>query len=288
MAAQAQSYGHLTIFSEDGDPFTLILNGEKINDVPQTNLRVEELNQPYYKAKIIFADGVKEEISKSISITDVDNVYKDVTYKIRRDKNNSKKMKLSYFSEAEVRPDFVVPSSVQVIRYGHPQPVMQVGQTTTTTTTTVGGPVMNAGVSVNGVGVGISMHVNDAVITETTHTTTTVGHTQHAEPPVRNQGCRGNMRMSGSDFAKAIESLSKQNFEDSKMKMAKQIAQNNCMSSEQILSLCSQFKFDDNRLELAKYAYKYCTDPQSYFRVNDVFEFSSNMDALSEYVSNQR
>ena len=30
--------GHLTIFSEDGDKFTLILNGEQINDTPQTNL----------------------------------------------------------------------------------------------------------------------------------------------------------------------------------------------------------------------------------------------------------
>ena len=26
--------GHLTIFSEDGDKFTLILNGEVINDTP--------------------------------------------------------------------------------------------------------------------------------------------------------------------------------------------------------------------------------------------------------------
>lgn len=42
--SQIQPVGHLTIFSEDGDRFQLILNGELINDVPQTNLRVEDLN----------------------------------------------------------------------------------------------------------------------------------------------------------------------------------------------------------------------------------------------------
>ena len=45
--AQIGPVGHLTIFSEDGDRFTLILNGEIINDEPQTNLRVEDLNQPF-------------------------------------------------------------------------------------------------------------------------------------------------------------------------------------------------------------------------------------------------
>ncbi|MFN7675721.1 hypothetical protein, partial [Flavobacterium sp.] len=54
--AQFVPIGHLNIFSEDGDRFTLILNGEVINDVPQTNLRVEDLNQPYYNAKIRFED----------------------------------------------------------------------------------------------------------------------------------------------------------------------------------------------------------------------------------------
>ncbi|HEU0135952.1 MAG TPA: hypothetical protein VFQ50_01535, partial [Flavobacterium sp.] len=94
--AQAPPMGHLTIFSEDGDKFYLVLNGEKINDVPQTNLRVEELTQPYYNAKIIFDDKAKAEISKNyLQIADVDGIFMDVTYKIKRDKNNANKMKLN-------------------------------------------------------------------------------------------------------------------------------------------------------------------------------------------------
>ena len=84
-----QPFGHLTIFSENGDKFYLILNGEKINEIAQANLRVEELVQPYYNAKVIFEDGSKTEITKNfLQIADVDGIFSDVTYKIKRDKNN--------------------------------------------------------------------------------------------------------------------------------------------------------------------------------------------------------
>ena len=74
--AQPGMVGHLTIFSEDGDKFTLILNGEVINDVPQTNLRVEDLNQPYYNAKIKFEDNTLADITKNnLMLTDVDGIF---------------------------------------------------------------------------------------------------------------------------------------------------------------------------------------------------------------------
>src|SRR5205085_6529452 len=74
-----QKVGNLTIFSEDGDKFYLILNGEKQNTAPQTNIRVEELPQPYYNAKIIFADSAVMPISKNnLRIADADGTMMDV------------------------------------------------------------------------------------------------------------------------------------------------------------------------------------------------------------------
>lgn len=282
--AWAQPYGHLTLFSEDGDKFTLVLNGETINDVPQANLRVEELTQPYYNARIIFEDATKNELSKTIQITDVDNVYKDVTYKIRRDKNNAKKMKLSYFSDTEVRPDFIPPSNVKVIHYGHP--AQTVTQTTTTTTSSQGA---TAGMSIQGAGVGISVSVNDPMLTgtltqTTTTTTTTSGGTFEEEPA----GCFSNRCMGTSDFSAALSSLKKQSFEDTRLKMAKQIAEANCLSTDQIKQVCSSFSFEDNKLDFAKFAYVHCTDPKSYFKINDVFSFSSSSEELSDFVSSAR
>ena len=89
--AQFSPVGHLNIFSENGDKFFLVLNGEQQNDVPQTNIRIEDLNQPYYNAQIVFADKSLQQVSKNnLTLTDADGVFQDVTYKIKRDKNKKR------------------------------------------------------------------------------------------------------------------------------------------------------------------------------------------------------
>ena len=298
--AQLGPVGHLTIFSEDGDRFTLILNGEVINDVPQTNLRVEDLNQPYYNAKIRFEDKTLMDITKNnLMLTDVDGIFSDVTYKIRRDKNNKTKMKLNYFSSIPVRPDFIPPSNVHVIHYGQPrpavvvpvqQPVVGVTQTTTTTTTQTGGAAMGVGVSVGGVNMGIT--INDSMgggaVTQTTTTTTTVGggHVADHIEPVR--GCNGRSCMTAGNFNAALATIKKQSFEDTRLKTAKQVITANCLNVDQIMQIANTFNFEDNKLEFAKYAYDYCIEPRNYFKLNGIFSFSSNVDELSDYVQSRQ
>ena len=300
-SAFAQQFGHLTIFSEDGDKFFLILNGEKINDVAQTNLRVEELNQPYYNAKILFEDTNKQPISKNnLMIADVDGIFKDVTYKVKRDKNNSTKMKMKFFSQIDVDPGFLPPSNVHVIHYGTPAPAPaapsprgQVTQTTTTTTTSGTNSVgMNAGVNVNGVGVGINMTINDpdVQVTHTQTTTTTTSSSGHDYEPDQNprpRGCNNGRCMSSSDFNSALATIKNQNFEETKLKTAKQVAGGNCLSPQQIADICRTFNFEDSKLDFAKTAYDRCTEPSNYFKINNVFEFSSSVDELTEYVSSR-
>lgn len=303
--AQIGPVGHLTIFSEDGDKFTLILNGEVINDTPQTNLRVEDLNQPYYNAKIKFEDQTLTEISKnSLMLTDVDGNFSDVTYKIKRDKNNKTKMKLNYFSAIPVQPNFIPASNVHVVHYGQPrqvvvtqpvvvaQPVGGVSQTTTTTTTQTGGANVGVGVNVGGINMGIS--INDSmggeVVTQTTTTTTHTG-VQTGNAPVYVEtvrGCGGNSCMSPRDFNAAMSTIKAQSFEDTQLKTAKQVISANCLNVDQIIQIANTFNFEDNKLEFAKYAYDYCIEPRNYFKLNGIFSFSSNVDELSDYVQSRQ
>jgi hypothetical protein len=288
----AQKFGHLTIFSEDGDKFFLVLNGEKINDVAQTNLRVEDLNQPYYSAKIIFEDTSKQPISKNnLAITDVDDIYKDVTYKIKRDKNNASKMKMNFFSMTDVDPGFLPSSNVVVVHYGQPMPVLSTGVTQTTTTTTTSGTSggINAGISIDGVGVGINMTINDPAMqghAQTTTTTTTTsssnyGHGQESQ----SQGCTNGHCISQADFNSALQTIKGQNFEDTKLRTAKQIVSANCLTATQIADICRVFNFEESKLDFAKAAYGNCTEPKNYFKVNNVFSFSTSVDDLTEYIS---
>ena len=285
-----QPFGHLTIFSEDGDKFFLVLNGERINEVAQTNLRVEDLTQPHYNAKIIFEDATRAEISKNfLQIADVDGIFMDVTYKIKRDKNNPKKMKLNYYSMTEVDRGFIPSSNVTVMRYGQPMPVAvhpAATVTQTTTTTTSGG--IHAGVSVGGVGVSVSVHDPNMQVTHTqTTTTTTSSSSSQGVTYTEATGCANNRCMAQNNFNSALNNIKNQSFDDTRLKVAKQIAQSNCFTASQIAAICKTFSFDESKLDFAKFAYDACTEPSNYFKLNEVFQFSSNVDALTEYIASK-
>lgn len=299
--------GHLTIFSEDGDKFSLILNGELQNDVPQTNLRIEDLNQPYYNAKIIFADKLLLEVSKNnLQITDFEGVFMDNTYKIKRDKNKSGKMKMNFFSAIPVQQGFVAPSNVHVIHYGQPREVIVVQepvrggttQTTTTTTTQNGGVNVGVGVNIGGINMGVSISdpMGGEVVTQTT-TTTSSSHSTHTNHDGHNhgnqnnhtdtRGCGGKSCINSSDYNAAMSTIKKQSFEDTRLKTAKQVIAANCLNVDQIMQIANTFSFEDNKLDFAKFAYDYCIEPRNYFKLNGIFNFSSNVDELSDYVQSR-
>ena len=281
--AQGQPFGHLTIFSEDGDKFYLILNGEKINDVAQTNLRVEDLTQPFYNAKMIFEDKTKNEISKNfLPIADADGIFMDVTYKLKRDRNNASKMKLNFFSMIPVDRGFIPASNVHVVHFGQPAPPFGTISQTTTTTTSVGG--VNAGVNVGGIGVNISIndpYLNSTVTqTSTTHTTT---NSNHQDMHQQSNGCAGARPMMPNNFSSALQTITGQGFDDTRLNTAKQIASANCLNATQIAEICKIFGFEETKLNFAKFAYTSCTDPNNYFMINNVFAFSTSVDELTQY-----
>jgi hypothetical protein len=293
-AQPSMNVGHLTIFSENGDKFYLILNGEKQNDEPQTNLRLEDLNQPYYTARIIFANKTLSDIVKNnLQITDVDGVFIDVTYKIKRDKNIKTKMKMNFFSMIDVRPDFIPPSSVYVVHYGEPRP-QSVGynQTTTTTTTAQG---VNVGANVNIGGVNMNVSIQDPIggtsVTETTTTHSSSGFNNNNQnynnDEPRPRGCVNRAPMNNRDFSSAFETVKKLGFDETRLKTAKQIVSNNCMNTNQISQICGIFGFEESKLDFAKFAYEFCVEPKNYFKINNVFGFSSSVDDLNDYIQNR-
>jgi hypothetical protein len=298
--AQPAPTANLTIFSEDGNKFFLILNGERQNNVAQTNIRVEDLVQPYYNCKIIFEDKALGEISKgTLMVRDADNMPVDVTYKIKTDKNNGKQ-RLKYFSQEPVRPDYIAPSNVTVYHWGRPQPAPVVQQTTTTTTTT-GTPGANVNVNMGGLGVGVNININDPVIqgstTTTTTTTSSSSHTTTTHPGQPNQSeprpnlygdCTYSYSMNPKDFEEAKATIKASSFDETKLSTAKEIISSNCLYADQVAQICKLFSFEDSKLDFAKYAYNHTIDRSNYFKVNNVFSFSSSKEELSNYIRGSR
>ena len=305
ISSYAQQYGNLTVFSEDGDKFFLILNGEKQNEEAQANIRVEELNQPYYSARIIFEDKALAPITKNnLMIVDADAKFMDVTYKIKKDKN--KKVKLNYYSMIPVQEDFMPPSGMYVRQFGQPAPQTIVqqpvqvqqggGRQTTTTTTTTTSNNNNIGASLNVPGMNVNISISDPDMnthtTTTTHQTTTThsgGHQQQQQQQQQPQytgNCKG-WPMAAADFSAAKKTINESSFDDKRLSTAKTIASSNCLTCDQITQICNLFSFEDNKLAFAKFAYKYTTDPKNYFKVNNVFSFSSSKEELNEFIQGQ-
>lgn len=115
----AQPFASLNIFSENGDKFYLYLDGKKQNDIARSNIRVEDLPDLYYAAKIVFEDAAIAPVSKNnLYVSDGDDVMKDATYKIRREKNS--KPKLSFYSMLPVKQNFVPGADMYVFHYNQP------------------------------------------------------------------------------------------------------------------------------------------------------------------------
>ncbi|HNU14861.1 MAG TPA: DUF4476 domain-containing protein [Chitinophagaceae bacterium] len=100
-------------------------------------------------------------------------------------------------------------------------------------------------------------------------------------------GGYGNV-MSGREFETLKETLRKEWFETNRLTSVKVIIDKSNFTTQQVKELMLLFTFENNRLEIAKYAYAKTVDKQSYFQVNEVLTFSSSKDELARFIRNSR
>ncbi len=65
-SATAQIAHDLTVFSEDGGSFTLLINGQTVNAEPATSVTAPNINFDYAKVVIHFADGTTPDIERKV------------------------------------------------------------------------------------------------------------------------------------------------------------------------------------------------------------------------------
>lgn len=306
----------LTVFSNQGERFYLILNGIRQNEKPETNIRVEGLKAPYYQAKVIFENSNMPDIDKNIPVNDPETGQNaDVTYSIT--KNKKGETVLRYYSATPVGKTVVTAPSTTVIQYntiamppiGTHVSVTQTTQEQHTTQQTND----HIDVNVNVPGINMNVNIDDPLTNSSTHSTTTTTTTttttyttspnyddrqyletmpkvdQEIQQEYHMDGYRGKVGcpgwpMSDAKFQEAYNSIKSQSFADTQLGVAKQITKGNCLTSKQVKSIMQLFAFEDNKLQFAKYAYDHTFDIENYYIVNEAFNFSSSVDELNKYL----
>jgi hypothetical protein len=94
--------------------------------------------------------------------------------------------------------------------------------------------------------------------------------------------------MDKTAFQQLKQSIDNEAFENTKLKVAKQFIATNYFTTAQVKELVLLFSFENNRLDIAKYAYDYTIDKGNYFLVNDAFSFSNSKEALMDYIKNRK
>lgn len=93
----------------------------------------------------------------------------------------------------------------------------------------------------------------------------------------------GNVMRAG-EFESVKDALRKEWFESNRLKSAKFIIDKNNFTTAQVKEMMLLFTFENNKLEIAKYAYSKTVDKQNYYQVNEVLTFNSSKEELMRFV----
>lgn len=303
-AAFAQQTSNLVVFSENGETFTLTVNGVIQNDQPATNVTAEGLTGDFQRVSVQFEDATLGTASQNFAIEPgteqkaVIKLRKKGGYAIRP---FGEPVPLARAEKAPAPPAPTPPAQrEETVRTSQPELGGKV--TTTTTTTTIqegrGSETVRMDVGLGDQRMGINVEINDPTMTGGTTTTTvqttetltttsegTITKSPETAPAVKEEPICGPMEAAAFNSAK--RSIGSKSFADEKKTTARQVLRSSCMSTDQIIEVMGLFSFEDDKLEFAKTAYDRCSDPQNYWKINDAFTFSDSIEALDEFLESK-
>lgn len=101
-------------------------------------------------------------------------------------------------------------------------------------------------------------------------------HNNHKEP------------MSAVEFNQFRETICNNSFDDTKLAVATQAISCNYFTAAQVKDMIELFSFENNKLGLAKSAYRSCIDKNNYYVVSNAFSFESSKEELARFLQTSR
>ncbi len=91
-----------------------------------------------------------------------------------------------------------------------------------------------------------------------------------------------------SNFEQLKTTIKESQFDEERIKVAQKAVAENGVSSNQMRQLLPLFSFDDSRLTLAKFAYKYTVDKENYLQLKQELKFDKNAKELEAFISESK
>ncbi len=95
--------------------------------------------------------------------------------------------------------------------------------------------------------------------------------------------------ISEAEFDQIFQVLDKEISGQTRLTMAKQIiSAKKCFLVSQLKTLMGLMSFESGKLELAKYAYAYCSDTANYYQLTEALSFSSSKEDLMNFIKGKK
>jgi len=91
-----------------------------------------------------------------------------------------------------------------------------------------------------------------------------------------------------SDFFNLKQVLRRENFENNRLALARQNIGASYFTVEQVRQLMQLFAFEDNKLEIATFAYGQTVDKNNYFRLCEELSYSRSKDQLTQFIQSRQ
>jgi flagellar basal body rod protein FlgC len=303
----------VTFFTQNGERIWVIINGQRQNDTPQTNVKVTGLTEDSYRAKIIFQDERIADLDQNLWLRDVDNKLNDVVYNIRPDKKGNRYV-IRMVSFKPATGSTTAEQGQTVVKVHDLEPVKEpvkeatpsrnpnadikvdtkedgsIKQSITITDENGETIKMDVKVDITGFQSTTDIEVRETNSNPRGRENFRERPTRESQPvttpaPVAPVGCT--VAASTSDFNEGLKAVKNESFSDNKLNAARQFLRHNCVTTDQVRILLKEFSFEETRLEVAKMAYDKVTDKNRYFTIANEFSFSSTKSEFNSFLDSQ-
>ena len=112
--------------------------------------------------------------------------------------------------------------------------------------------------------------------------------TGNSEQLTGNEGSEvGPKVVTEEDLAAMMMRMKGQTFDSDRLALGKVIVAASRLTAEQIGKLAALLDYSASQVDLLKYAYAYCADPQNYYKAIDILTFNSDKRKVMDYIATQ-
>ena len=283
LVAQSQVINNLVVFCNDGEKFTVILDGFKRNAEPSNYVKVDFLDQKKYKIKVIFVNPKFGDVNTTITF--FDNGYE---CKFSLDKTGRKKYKLNYLS-AKLMPGFVEKNSTNTTQTNSngtntsPAPIVDTVKPPPPEAPS-GNPMdqnMNQTLNIGGKKGGLKVDPNGTMSVGPGNGAVSINIKKHPKANCPNP-------VTKEEFAAFKENMSKQTSEEDKQLIGNSFIDNNCLLSSQVKEAMTLFKNERSQIDFAKKSYSATKDYEKFSITVDGVVSKSGKDELTKYIEDNK